>query len=126
MLSPTPRNSQSRASERCRSDRDGRHQRPAEISVDPEGPLPFFGGYVTDARSNCPGELIVQAWRNGSWKPGIYSIADFELAEDRRHKTHFLITAASRTDSAEHLAFRMEKPTIGSARYVSGQPVRVY
>jgi len=28
-----------------------------------------------------PSQRIVQAWRETSWKPGVYSIVKFELAE---------------------------------------------
>jgi activator of HSP90 ATPase len=58
-------------------------KQPAEISKQPGGTFSLFGGYVTGRHIELiPGERIVQAWRNGSWAAGIYSIARFELAED--------------------------------------------
>jgi uncharacterized protein YndB with AHSA1/START domain len=78
---------------------------PAEISVDPGGPFAVFGGYVTGRQIELvPGELIVQAWRNGSWKPGIYSIARFELAEDPEGTKLIFDHGGFPNGSAEHLA----------------------
>jgi activator of HSP90 ATPase len=55
---------------------------PAEIANAPGGAFSFFGGYVTGRNIELlPNERIVQAWRAGSWPPGIYSIARFELIE---------------------------------------------
>ncbi len=54
----------------------------AEISREVGGAFTLFGGYITGRHVELvPGERIVQAWRTGSWPPGIYSIAKFELAE---------------------------------------------
>jgi len=54
----------------------------AEIANAPGGAFSFFGGYVTGRNVElAPNERIVQAWRAGSWPPGIYSIARFELVE---------------------------------------------
>jgi len=40
----------------------------------------LFGGYITGRSIELvPGELIVQAWRVGSWSPGVYSIVRFQL-----------------------------------------------
>jgi activator of HSP90 ATPase len=54
---------------------------PAAISPHPGGPFALFGGYITGRFIELiPRELIVQAWRAGSWGPGVYSIARFELS----------------------------------------------
>jgi uncharacterized protein YndB with AHSA1/START domain len=54
----------------------------AEITNAPGGAFSFFGGYVTGRNIELvPNERIVQAWRAGSWPPGIYSIAKFDLVE---------------------------------------------
>jgi len=54
----------------------------ATIGREPGGAFSAFGGYVTGRQIELiPGQRIVQAWRAGSWNPGIYSIAKFELAE---------------------------------------------
>ena len=47
------------------------------------GAFSLFGGYVTGRQLELmPDERIVQAWRAGSWGPGLYSIARFELKEE--------------------------------------------
>jgi len=54
----------------------------ATVSREPGGAFSAFGGYVTGRQIELvQGQRIVQAWRAGSWGPGIYSIAKFELAE---------------------------------------------
>jgi activator of HSP90 ATPase len=56
--------------------------KPAEISREAGGAFKLFGGYITGRQVELvPNERIVQAWRTGSWGPGIYSIARFELVE---------------------------------------------
>ena len=56
--------------------------KPAEISREVGGSFALFGGYVTGRHVELvPNERIVQAWRTGSWPPGVYSIARFELVE---------------------------------------------
>ena len=55
---------------------------PPEISREAGGAFSLFGGYVTGRHIELvTNERIVQAWRAGSWDPGIYSIARFELVE---------------------------------------------
>jgi len=55
---------------------------PTAISPEVGGAFSLFGGYVTGRQIELvPNERIVQAWRAGSWKPGDYSIAKFEFAE---------------------------------------------
>jgi activator of HSP90 ATPase len=56
--------------------------KPAEISREVGGAFTLFGGYITGRHVELvPNERIVQAWRAGSWAPGVYSIARFELVE---------------------------------------------
>ncbi|MGA8540867.1 MAG: SRPBCC domain-containing protein [Terriglobales bacterium] len=56
--------------------------KPAEISREVGGAFTLFGGYVTGRHVELvPNERIVQAWRAGSWPPGVYSIARFELVK---------------------------------------------
>ncbi len=56
--------------------------KPAEISREVGGAFTLFGGYITGRHVELvPNERIVQAWRTGSWAPGVYSIARFELVE---------------------------------------------
>lgn len=56
--------------------------KPTEISSEVGGAFVLFGGYITGRHIELvPNGRIVQAWRVGSWDPGVYSIAKFELAE---------------------------------------------
>jgi len=56
--------------------------RPAEISGEAGGAFALFGGYITGRHVELvPNVRVVQAWRAGSWSPGVYSIARFELVE---------------------------------------------
>ncbi len=56
--------------------------KPAEISREVGGAFTLFGGYITGRQVELiPNQRIVQAWRTGSWPPGVYSIAKFELVE---------------------------------------------
>lgn len=56
--------------------------KPAEISREAGGAFALFGGYITGRQVELvPNVRIVQAWRAGSWPPGVYSIARFELVE---------------------------------------------
>ena len=58
--------------------------KPVEISREVGGAFTLFGGYITGRHVELvPNERIVQAWRTGSWPPGIFSIARFELVEQR-------------------------------------------
>ena len=56
--------------------------KPTEISREVGGAFAIFGGYITGRHVELlPNERIVQAWRVGSWPPGVYSIAKFDLVE---------------------------------------------
>src|SRR5215469_5870008 len=56
--------------------------KPAQISREAGGAFSLFGGYISGRQIELvPAELIVQAWRTQTWKPGEYSIARFELVE---------------------------------------------
>ena len=55
---------------------------PAEINREAGGAFALFGGYISGRQIELiQSERIVQAWRVGSWEPGIYSIARFALVE---------------------------------------------
>jgi len=79
--------------------------KPAEISREAGGAFSLFGGYITGRHIELvPNERIVQAWRTGSWDPGVYSIAKFELVEQGSGtKIVFDHTGFPKGD-AEHLA----------------------
>ena len=54
--------------------------RPTQISPEVGGSFALFGGYITGRNLEMlPGQLLVQAWRTGSWAPGEYSVARFAL-----------------------------------------------
>jgi activator of HSP90 ATPase len=54
----------------------------ATIDPAPGGAFSMFGGQITGRNVELvPDRRIVQAWRPGSWDPGVYSIVKFELQE---------------------------------------------
>jgi activator of HSP90 ATPase len=54
----------------------------SQISQNVGGSFALFGGYITGLQVVlAPNELIVQAWRAGSWPRGAYSIARFQLVD---------------------------------------------
>ena len=53
----------------------------AQISAVAGGEFAVFGGYITGRQIELVANVrIVQAWRTGSWDPGVYSIARFALS----------------------------------------------
>ena len=55
----------------------------AVISREAGGSFSTFGGLIAGRQIELvPNERIVQAWRSEGWKPGVYSIARFELKEE--------------------------------------------
>jgi activator of HSP90 ATPase len=56
--------------------------RATQISREVGGAFSIFGGYIVGRHIEmAPNERLVQAWREISWPPGVYSIVKFELAE---------------------------------------------
>ena len=54
--------------------------KPTAISTEVGGSFTLFGGYIRGRHLEMlPNERLVQAWREGSWKPGEFSIAAFYL-----------------------------------------------
>ena len=54
---------------------------PAVISSTIGGAFALFGGQIVGRHLELvPGERLVQGWRVAGWKPGIFSIARFELS----------------------------------------------
>jgi activator of HSP90 ATPase len=54
---------------------------PAQVSAVAGSEFAAFGGYITGRQIELvPNVRIVQAWRTGTWDPGIYSIARFVLS----------------------------------------------
>jgi activator of HSP90 ATPase len=55
---------------------------PAQISPEVGGAFSIFGGIIVGRNIELvPNERIVQAWRPIYWKPGVYSIVKFEVAD---------------------------------------------
>jgi uncharacterized protein YndB with AHSA1/START domain len=55
---------------------------PVQISSVVGGAFSMFGGIIVGRHIELvPSERIVQAWRPAYWKPGVYSIVKFELAD---------------------------------------------
>jgi activator of HSP90 ATPase len=55
---------------------------PTRISGEVGGAFTIFGGHIIGRQIELrPNERIVQVWRVVDWKPGVYSIARFELEE---------------------------------------------
>jgi len=79
--------------------------KPTEIGGEVGGAFVLFGGYITGRHVELvPNERIVQAWRAGSWDPGIYSIARFELAEQGSGTKIIFDHTGFPKGGAEHLA----------------------
>jgi activator of HSP90 ATPase len=56
--------------------------KPTEINRGEGGTFTLFGGHIVGRHVELvPNERIVQAWREVTWDPGVYSIAKFELVE---------------------------------------------
>ena len=78
---------------------------PAEIRNEAGGAFSLFGGYISGRNIELvPNERIVQAWRAGSWGPGIYSIARFELVEQGSETKIVFDHTGFPKGEAEHLA----------------------
>lgn len=75
--------------------------RDAKISKDVGGEVSLFGGAIQARNVELvPSKRVVQAWRAGDWKEGVYSIVRFELAADG-HKTKLSFDQAGHPDEAE-------------------------
>jgi activator of HSP90 ATPase len=80
-------------------------QTPTQISQQVGGAFALFGGYITGRQIELvPDELIVQAWRVGSWGRGVYSIAKFELTAQGTGTQVVLDHSSFPKGEAEHLA----------------------
>lgn len=79
----------------------------APAAIDPEagGALSLFGGMITGRMiENEPGTRVVQAWRAGTWDPGVYSIVRFDIEPDGSGTRLSLDHAGFPDGQAEHLA----------------------
>jgi len=79
--------------------------KPTSISRDEGGPFTIFGGYIIGRQIELkPDERIVQAWRVGSWEPGVYSIAKFDLVQQGPETRIVFDHTGFPKGTADHLA----------------------
>jgi uncharacterized protein YndB with AHSA1/START domain len=58
---------------------------PVKLSAEPGGAFVLFGGHIVGRNIELvPNVRIVQAWREITWMPGVYSVARFELSDDAK------------------------------------------
>ncbi|HEV2183315.1 MAG TPA: SRPBCC family protein [Candidatus Acidoferrales bacterium] len=77
----------------------------AEIDAVAGGAFSLFTGVVLGRQIELvPNQRIVQAWRAADWKPGIYSIAKFELVEEGSGTKIVFDHTGFPAGEAEHLA----------------------
>ncbi len=78
---------------------------PSLLKAHAGGAFALFGGYVTGRFVELiANELIVQAWRAGSWNPGLFSIARFQLVEQSAGTKIQFDHVGFPIGQAEHLA----------------------
>jgi activator of HSP90 ATPase len=78
---------------------------PTAISTAEGGAFALFGGYITGRQLELQAEqLIVQAWRAGSWGAGRYSIARFQLVDHESGSMIVFDHGGFPDAEAEHLA----------------------
>ena len=78
---------------------------PTEISRDAGGAFSLFGGYISGRHIELvPEQRIVQAWRTGSWNPGTFSIARFELTEQGENTKLVFDHTGFPSGQGQHLA----------------------
>lgn len=75
------------------------------ISAEAGGAFSLFGGVILGRHIELvPNERLVQAWREKSWSPGVYSIARFQL-NDQGSSTRLVFDHTGFPQgAAEHLA----------------------
>ena len=78
---------------------------PAEISREPGGSFIIFGAFIVGRQIELvPSKRIIQAWRETSWDPGVYSIARFELTEQGSGTKLIFDHAGFPAGAGDHLA----------------------
>jgi activator of HSP90 ATPase len=79
--------------------------RATQISREVGGTFSIFGGYIVGRHIEMiPNERLVQAWREVSWPPGLYSIVKFELAEQGAETKLVFDHTGFPEGAAKHLA----------------------
>jgi activator of HSP90 ATPase len=79
--------------------------KPAKISREPGGSFSIFGDYIIGRQIELvPDKRIVQAWRELSWDPGVYSLVKFELIPEGTGTKLVFDHTAFPIGAADHLA----------------------
>jgi activator of HSP90 ATPase len=79
--------------------------KPAEISTAAGGAFSLFGGYIVGRQLELvANQRIVEAWREITWGPGIFSIVRFELKEQGTGTRIIFDHTGFPAGAGEHLA----------------------
>jgi activator of HSP90 ATPase len=79
--------------------------KPTEISREVGGAFQLFGGFIVGRQIELVPDLrIVQAWREVTWDPGVYSIVRFELSEQGEETKIAFDHTGFPQGAADHLA----------------------
>jgi activator of HSP90 ATPase len=79
--------------------------KPAQIQAQPGGEFIIFGGYIVGRQIELvPNKMIVQAWREPTWDPGVYSVVHFELREQSTGTKLVFDHAGFPAGAGDHLA----------------------
>jgi len=81
------------------------NSKPAEINPQPGGEFRIFGGYIVGRQIELvPNQRIVQAWREPTWDPGVYSVVHFEFSEQGDRTRLVFDHAGFPQGAGDHLA----------------------
>ncbi len=79
--------------------------KPAKIDPVPGGAFSIFGDYIIGWQLELlPNQRVVQAWRETSWAPGIYSVVRFQLNPHGTGTTLVFDHTGFPAGAGEHLA----------------------
>jgi activator of HSP90 ATPase len=82
-----------------------KQDKPAVIAREAGGAFSLFAGVISGRQIELvPGERIVQAWRAIDWKPGVYSIASFQLSDQGSSTKLVFDHTGFPKGAAQHLA----------------------
>jgi activator of HSP90 ATPase len=80
-------------------------KKPTAISREVGGVFSLFGGYIVGRHIELtPNERLVQAWREISWNPGVYSLVKFELVEQDAETKLIFDHTSFPAGAVDHLA----------------------
>ncbi|HEY2780516.1 MAG TPA: SRPBCC domain-containing protein [Steroidobacteraceae bacterium] len=94
---------------------------PVQINAEPGGTFVLFGGHIVGRNLELiPNVRIVQAWREATWKPGVYSVATFELSDDAKGTRISFDHVGFPKGGGAHLAKGWYEKLLGAAQEISG------